>query len=708
MLDLQAERLPFARDDLKIQPFDDKADGQKTWLLHDPIRQQFFQLSEKALELLPFIKGDSAAVSAQKASRHLQREITPEALQDFGQFLRQNELVLADADQQAQFFQKQQAKPTGLSWLLQHYLFIKIPLVNPDVWLTRNLDKVRWMGTRQCLYGLWVIFALGLWLTLRQWDQVMADLPELKSTSGMVSLGLALVLIKIAHELGHAFVSKAKGGQVPALGVAFVVGWPVLYTNTSDAWRFAKPPERVQIDLAGVLVELGIAVVALLLWHLLPDGLLRNLCFWWASTTWIMSVLVNFNPLMRFDGYYLLSDGWQEINLDRRSQALARWQLREWLFGWGAAPPEPPQTRLIVFAFVVWIYRLFLYLGIALLVYHFFIKLLGIVLFVVEIWVFIMRPFVNEVRQWLKNPEGLRWNANTVRTSLVVLGLLGIAFIPWQSQQVLPAYLSYPTQQLMAPFGGRVDFSAQVHQEVDSGEAIVRVVSPRLEHDYQQSRQRVQTLGWKLSVTGLNHQLLMDKPLMRANWQAWQRRQEALFAQKQSGQLVANRPAKVFAINPNLVNHGWVSQGEWLATLQFNDETPRLTAWVKEDQVLHLNLGQSASFFAIKPLDRQKIHARLVDISRQAIGQVEPLAMAKHYGGFIPTKVTQANPEDGIPSQSWYRLSLEPTEDSDITQWQTLAVTPRIGHLSLNTQAQSFIQRMWRIVIGVWRRESGF
>jgi putative peptide zinc metalloprotease protein len=121
-----------------------------------------------------------------------------------------------------------------------------------------------------------------------------------------------------------------------------------------------------------------------------------------ATTTWVSTVLINASPFMRFDGYFLLSDYLQMPNLHSRAFALARWDARAAVCA-GRGPPERLLTRqrmLIAFAWATWIYRLVLFLGIAALVYHFFIKAVGILLFAVEIVWFVAKPVWSEVKAW--------------------------------------------------------------------------------------------------------------------------------------------------------------------------------------------------------------------------------------------------------------------------------------------------------------------
>ena len=376
--------LPPLREDLRLYEGPPDADGSPTWTIGDPVRGRYFYIGYTAFHLLgKWHLAEPAQVLA-AVNTQLVAPVGVAELEDMLFFLRANNLIAGHAPGQVQSFLAQvQAQKLGwLQWLLHNYLFIRIPLVRPDRFLARTLPWVAPLLSRGFLLIIVTLGLLGLLLITRRWDEFSRTFPYFFSLEGAALLGATLVFAKIIHELGHAFMAKRFGCRVYSMGVAFMVMVPVLFTDVSDAWRLPSRSQRLLIDAGGMLAELSLAAVATLLWSFLPDGPLRSAAFMLATVTWVTTVLVNINPLMRFDGYFLLSDLLGIQNLQQRGFALARWQLREWLFAFGEPPPEvlqpKRQSAVLIWAYCTWVYRFFLFTGIALVVYHAFSNCSGL------------------------------------------------------------------------------------------------------------------------------------------------------------------------------------------------------------------------------------------------------------------------------------------------------------------------------------------
>ena len=271
---------------------------------------------------------------------------------------------------------------------------------------------------------------------------------------------------------------------------------PMLYTDASDAWRLRSRRKRMAIDVAGIAVETAIACIATFAWAFLPEGHLKSLSFALATTSWFLCLGLNLNPFMRFDGYYLLADATGMENLQARSFAFGRWKLRELLFNLGHLPPELTSRRrrnwLVIYAWAVWIYRLVLFTGIALLVYHFAFKLLGIALFLVEIIYFIAGPVWSEIKEWHK----MRADIAARRRGSIVLGstvaVFGMVCMPLSTTISVPAIIE--DREVESKHARRPSYvvAAMVRQgeRVTAGELMVELAAPDLEHEIKQTKLR--------------------------------------------------------------------------------------------------------------------------------------------------------------------------------------------------------------------------
>ena len=257
-------------------------------------------------------------------------------------FLRRNFLVDRSEPGAARMLldAKAGSKTHWASWLLHRYLFFRVPLVKPQRFLSIVEPLLAPVYSPIGRGVLLVLVLAGIYLVGRQWDAFVATFAAFGTWEGKAMLVAAILVSKILHELGHAVTLHRHGGRVPTMGVAFLVLFPVLYTDTSDCWRLRGRDARLAVGAGGILAELSLAAIALFLWSFAPEGAMRAALFVLAGTVWIGTLAINLNPFLRFDGYYLLSDWLDVANLQDRAFALARWRMREFLFGLGLPAPE--------------------------------------------------------------------------------------------------------------------------------------------------------------------------------------------------------------------------------------------------------------------------------------------------------------------------------------------------------------------------------
>ncbi len=565
--------LPPLREELQLQPAAANTDGSPAWTIQDPVANTFYRIGWLEFELLcRWHLADPAAILATATQETLLKPVFEELVAVY-RFLAAHHL-LADHSAEATGHLRaafHQRRPALLTWLLHNYLFFRIPLVRPARFLQQLLPWLAWIASPPVLTLLAALTGLGLVLTFRQWDVFFAALQATATPSGMVGYLLALAITKSIHELGHALTATRYGLRVAHMGVAFLVLWPVLYTDTGEVWRLRERRQRIHIVAAGIVSELILGGLALLAWNLAGDSESRQVFLFMATTAWVLSLLLNLSPFMRYDGYFLLSDLLDLPNLHERSFALARTAMRRWLLGWNDPYPEslPPRQRiaLIVFAFVTWTYRLVVYLGIAAAVYHYFFKLLGIFLFLVEISWFVARPIRQELILWQERRAEIRPGRRLLGLCLTLV-FVGLWFIPWR-QQIVGHGWAHPhqVQVLYSPLPAQLMQVPVTTGQVDAGALLFTLRSPEIQQDDALAgmaatvlQQRIDALLGISQGEEIRAGLAQQKRLHDIRVQGRRIEAERL-------QLRAPFAGVLTDIDPTLVAGSWVSSRQPLAVL---------------------------------------------------------------------------------------------------------------------------------------------
>lgn len=699
-------RLPALRPDLKLLPGRHDEDGAPRWLLYDLVSNRYYSLYERSLILIrqwqPGVTPDEQVASLQRAGE----DFDPDEVRSFAQFLIANHLVLARTDGASDHFVEQQrAQRKGIwSWLLHNYLFIKIPLLRPEPLLRKWVPRLVWLfqpWLSRLIIGLGV---LGILLVLRQWDTFSATFLYFFSLQGLLLYALTLVVVKSAHELGHAFVSQRLGCRVASMGVAFLVMMPVLYTDTTDAWKLKSKKDRLRIVTAGVRTELYIALLATFLWSVFPDGSLRSAVFFLATTSWVTSLLVNISPFLRFDGYYAFSDLIGVENLQQRGFALGRWKMREWLWGLRDPMPEPmprPRARLLIlYAWGTWVYRFVLFLGIALLVYHLFFKVLGILLFVVEILWFIGMPIYREFKVWWERKQQFRWSGPRLLCWLTPVVLLVMAVLPLPAEVNVPAVIRVAEiQDLFAPEAGQItQLRLITGQRVKQGDVLLELSSPELEQQLQETRLQIKMVNERLSrqassieqrsLAAVNQQLLTQL----------ERRLQGLHARLDRLTLRAPFSGVVETLVP-LHEGQWVGKDSTLLSMHSTGQAV-IYGLVSEQDLVMLKRGQSGVFIAGSGEYRAlPVSVAAIDVSATPFLRYQELA--SDHGGPI---AAQQVDERLIPESAHYQLEAVP--EGEVPDWSSSR--QQSGMLVLEGAPRSWIAKQSRRVVAVFLREAGF
>ena len=698
--------IPHLRQDLEILRGNSREDGSPAWLLYDAIRNKYFTLGITAFRLIKNWTGGVELKDFEKKINSEGIETNIDEIKSFVNFLQLNNLIVQPLGQGVNLLsqQKNSLKKHWLLNLIHSYLFFKIPLFKPDEFLNKFISKVKNLGSKNFRNLIYFFGFIGIFLVIQQYESFAKTFMYFFTFNGLLLYLVTLIFVKCLHELGHAFVAKHFGCRVSAIGIAFLVFFPFLYTDTTDAWRLRNHKERLLINFAGILTELHLALIATFAWAVLPDGGLKSVAFFIATTSWISSLVINVSPFMRFDGYYVFADWLKAENLQPRSFALARWQVRETLFGLNLSPPEElnPSRRwlFIIYAWSTWIYRFFLFIGIALLVYHFAFKVLGIILFVIEIYWFIMAPIVREMKQWLLLKKDIKFNIKTFRLLIFLITLSLLLFAPWKSSLKIPAvFISEQYSKIYAPYPAQIkNIMVKNDDEVKEGQSIIEFYSPKLEDQINSTRTKLELIKTKLnrlsdSAGNMDQYITLQQRLISVN-------SELSGLLKIQDKMILKSPIDGSIKDlDNLSNGIWVNnRNELFGIVKYG--TGQVKGFIKENQIDRFKLNNAAVFI---PSDgtHEKINLISKSLDYSAVNALPYLSLSSTYNGPIAVRNDIESEYENRPETAYYSADFKIVSKTNIE-------FELPGYVHIDGYRYSPFIKFFRNIFSLLIRESGF
>ncbi len=700
--------LPTLREDLRIERSVPLASGAPSWVIYDPMRHRYFQVGRRVIDILSGWGAGTVGALKETIARQKGVIVEPGELKNLIGFLFANELTALPMSGRSEEFaaRADKARRKGLLSLAKAYLFFRIPLVRPDRFLDRTLPFVRIFFSPAFVLMVIIAGCLGLALAARQLDAFLSYAGNVISLEGAGAYAVAIVIVKFFHELGHAYQAKLRGVTVPSIGIAFMVMFPLLYTDVSDAWRTRSRRDKLMIDAGGVLVELCLAAIATLLWVFLPDGPMRMIAFSVATTSWVLSLFVNLNPFMRFDGYYFLSDATGLQNLQPRSFALLRWRIRELLFGLGHAPPERVSrgTRrfMVVYAAMTAIYRFFLFIGIALLVYQLFFKALGILLFVIEIVFFIALPIVREIAVWIRMRAEIAKSPRAWITAGLSALLLGFFFWPMPVTVHAPAVLGYGEEVEVFPASGGkiVDVDLENGRVLKKGDLLFTIASPELDSQIEMTERRKELLDLRMARTVADLDERASRRILERERAALSDQLDGLLQERDALTVVARIDGVVVDVSPDAEAGVWVGREHRLARI-VDPAALRLRGYLAEHDLARVASGTKGVFVPDDPT-QATLSTELTSIARFAAEQLSQEYLSSENGGSIPMEAPRNQSDIARPHGSWFAISASVTNMAT----QPLANAQR-GKIVMEGRAESWAYRFALQVARVLVREYG-
>ncbi|WP_026942644.1 site-2 protease family protein [Hellea balneolensis] len=698
--------LPELRKELTLLPAPKGDDGRPRWFLFDPVKNAFHVLTRQAVEILRQWRAETPkAALLRLRQKHPDWHIDEAHLKDITAFLYQQNLTVTPPSGHADVFSRQDKKTRKpiLDRVMQSSLFFRIPIFSPHKFLSATSPFTAVFFRTHSWLFIALLGVIGVLFTARQWDEFLATFIYFFTPEGLVFYVLALTVIKVLHELGHAYTAHHFGARVPIMGVAFLLLFPVLYTDTTDAWRLPSRRERALIDAGGLLAEFAIACAAIFLWSFLPDGPARSVAFFTATTSWGLSLIVNLNPCMRFDGYYLLSDVCGFQNMQDSGFALGRWKMRKLL--WGLDRPNPlgmarRKTRiLLTYAYATWVYRFFLFIAIGSLAYNLLPKPFGLVFFGFVISTFLFGPILRELKH-LRGIGRVLFAAPRARLTLIVGGFsLLWFFIPWQNSITAPALIQPTVRTDIYPLTAA--YIEHIHvrngEKVGKGDKLFTLSSERLTFRRDQSRERLSLLKAHLNRQAATLKTRREELTLREDYAAELLRLGAIDTDIENLMIYAQHDGVVSGLNGALHPKRYIKTSDRLLRLS-SAKAEKLIALPKEEHVGRI-VTDSRFVFISSDASARKMMGRLTALAPTSENVIKDRILTSVVGGAVAVN-TDAQGQL-IPHIPVFRLHGETDKGLYLNKAQR-------GVVTLKAKPQSPASKLWRSVMRVLIREADF
>src|SRR3954451_15598749 len=449
-----SRKLPIRmRPDLKARR--QRYQGRIYWVVKDPVGLQYFRFEEEEYAILQMLDGES---SLDEIAERFERDFPPqtirtEELQQFIGMLHRSGLVITDAAGQGQQLVKRRSekKRQELVATATNILSMRFKGIDPERFFNFIYPYIRWFFSVPAMVCCVTLALLALSLIVVQFDVFHSRLPDFHyffRAQNWMWLALTLCVTKVLHEFGHGLSCKHFGGECHEIGIMFLVLTPCLYCNVSDSWMLPNRWHRAAIGAAGMYVELVLASIAAFIWWFSVPRPLNYVCLNVMFVSSVSTIMFNANPLLRYDGYYILSDILEIPNLRQKASTILNRKLGKWCLGL-EEPEDPflPQRRQWLFAtytIASAIYRWVVTFSILYFLNRVFepsgLKVIGRIIALGAIYGLLIQPLWN-VYKFFKVPGrlGKVKSLRVYATLFVIVGALAaILFIPLPSHIYAP------------------------------------------------------------------------------------------------------------------------------------------------------------------------------------------------------------------------------------------------------------------------------
>lgn len=445
--------------------------GQSWYVLHDPYNGTFFRLTPSYYDFVARLDFSMTVEELWKNTLEHSPESAPgqkDVINLLIKLYRANLLYFKERVDSKALFERgwdKAKKQSKQRWF--NFLFIRFPLWNPDKWLDLFLPVWKIIFSTKG-FVLWaIVVLLGLKTGIERAGEFSDQAVNILAPDNLFLLYLGIAIIKIFHELGHASICKRFGGEVHTIGIMFLLFIPLPYVDATSSWSFNQKWRRILVSSGGMITEFFLGAVACIIWAYSPPGVIHAISYNMIFAATFSTLMFNANPLMRFDGYYILADLIEIPNLYQKSREQVYSLVQKYVFGLHSKElPSQSYSEGCLLAFygmASMVYRIVLFAGIGLFLADRYFNI-GRVLALIMLFTWLIIPPLKFVKYLLRSPELRPVRVRAVSTFLIffVAPLVVLCTIP------LPAGVTVPGVVLSSKYTDVIAKTSGVVESIDT------------------------------------------------------------------------------------------------------------------------------------------------------------------------------------------------------------------------------------------------
>ncbi len=552
----------------------------------------------------------------------------------------------------------------------------KIPLWDPESFLQKHLAKISWLFSPWMGWVWLLVVTFSTFQANLNWEKITSQIDiNALSPYNCLTLFLLYPLVKILHELGHAFATKMKGGEVHEMGINFMMFMPVPYVNVSSSGNFRNKYDRMLVSAAGILVETFLASLGLLLFISTEAGVAQDIGFNILLIGGVSSLFFNGNPLLKYDGYYILADALGIPNLYQRSVQYWNYFFQRYLFGLTqvTSPASAPGETIcfIVYSIASLLYRLSILWFLSIYITEKYFSL-GVMLALWLVTIQIIFPICKAIRFVMTSPslDRKRGQAGftTALLGVVSVGLLG--FMPISSYTQTEGVVWLPDEALIKAEQDGFIGALQVrsNQFVNKGDVVLFMNDDTLESKTRIVRAKLAELQSKFRAERENNIVKADN--LKEELRIAQSELNHLTTKLRSMTIRTSKSGHILLPEADDLPERYLHHGELIGYI-LDDNPPTIRMVVNQE-----NIGQ--------------LRERIVDIKVRLINKPN-----EEFEATIIRQAPEATnklPSSALATTGGGKIQVEPDNKKELTTlqkvfWADLKFTPKEKNIPLGTRA---------------------